>query len=620
MPLADILLGSPLASSDEKSQRVGPARGVPIFGLDALSSAAYGPEAALTILLPLGVAGLTYILPLTTGIVVLLAIVYFSYRQTIAAYPQGAGSYTVAKENLGEGAGLLAAAALLIDYLLNVAVAISAGVGALVSGVPKLQPYTLTLCLVILVLITIANLRGIREPGALFMAPTYLFVACLFVVILWGLWRSLLSGGHPQPLVPPPPFQTAQAAASTWIVLKAFASGCTAMTGVEAVSNGVQAFREPVVKSARLTLTVIISILILLLLGIAELARTYHIGATDPGQPGYQSVLSQLTEAVAGRGVFYGITIAAILSVLCLSANTSFADFPRVCRAVAMDSYLPRSLTNRGRRLVYSEGIWILAILSAGVLILFGGVTDRLIPLFAVGAFLAFTMSQAGMVAHWKKAGGRGARGSMLINGIGAIATGATLAIILAAKFTSGAWVVVLLVPAILAAMAATRHHYARVDRETAPRGRLLAGPVQPPIAVVPMEQWNSTTQKALRFAFGISNDIEIVHVDYEGCEPLQRNWAHEVEHAAQNSGVPMPRIVRLSSPYRFVIQPIIDHILALEKKHAEREIAVVIPMLVEPRWYQYFLHSERNELLSGLLLLKGDRRISIVNVPWYIK
>ncbi len=403
MSLINKLLGRPLASNEAGEQRIGFVAGVPTFGLDALSSAAYGPEAALTVLLPLGAAGLTFILPITVGIVILLAIVYISYRQTIAAYPNGGGSYTVASENLGPNTGLVAAAALMTDYVLNVAVGISAGVGALISAVPGLHHYTLPLCLVILILLTFVNLRGIGSAGSLFMLPTCIFILSLCTLVVWGILATISSGGHPHPVFPPAHLAKATEAVGAWVLLRAFASGCTAMTGVEAVSNGVQAFREPVVPAAHRALTVIIGILMVLLLGIAYLAHAYQIGATAPGTSHYQSVLSQLIGAVAGRGVFYWISIASILLVLCLSANTSFADFPRLCRAVAEDGYLPRSFTNQGRRLVYSEGIWLLAILSGVLLTVFDGITDRLIPLFAVGAFLAFTLSQSGMVAHWWK-------------------------------------------------------------------------------------------------------------------------------------------------------------------------------------------------------------------------
>jgi amino acid transporter len=420
MPLADLIFGRPLATSEEEQQRVGVLAGIPMLGLDALGSAAYGPEAALTLLIPLGLAGTGYIGPITGLIVALLAVVYFSYRQTISAYPHGGGSYTVAKENLGTPAGLLAAAALMLDYVLVVAVGISAGVGALVSAAPALQPYTLWLCLAILALITIVNLRGVRESGLAFMAPTYLFVISLLAVLGLGVIKALAAGGRPTPVAAPPPMPSAAAAASVWVLMRAFASGCTAMTGVEAVSNGVGAFREPSVVYARRTLTAIIALLAVMLVGIAYLCHAYGIGATEPGQAGYQSVLSLLVAAVVGRGVFYYITIGSVLAVLALSANTGFADFPRLCRVIAQDGFLPNAFAHRGRRLVYSHGILVLAFLSGVLLVDFRGITDSLIPLFAVGAFLAFTLSQAGMVAHWRKVGGPGSGRSMAINAAGA--------------------------------------------------------------------------------------------------------------------------------------------------------------------------------------------------------
>jgi amino acid transporter len=624
MGFINVLFGRPLASSEDEGERITPTQGIPTFGLDALSSAAYGPEAALTILLPLGLVGVRYIVPLTAGIIGLLVIVYFSYRQTIAAYPMGGGSYTVAKENLGNRAGLLAGAALMIDYLLNVAVGISAGIGALVSAVPSLQPHTLAMCLAVLVILTMVNLRGVREAGSAFVAPTYFFVGTLAVVILIGLYRVIASGGHPVAVVAlgqaagraPAALQ----AVGAWILLKAFASGCTALTGVEAVSNGVQAFRKPVVPAARATLTAIIAILIVLLGGIAALVRYYGIMATDPGTPGYQSVLSMVTAAVAGKGIFYDVTMFSVLLVLCLSANTSFADFPRLCRMIARDDYLPHSLATRGRRLVFSQGIWALAILAGLLLILFRGVTDRLIPLFAVGAFMAFTLSQAGMVGHWRRtaSGFEAARG-MLINGVGALATGITVMVIVVAKFAEGAWVVVLLLlPAMLVFMGRVRRHYEWVGKEVALTSALVLNTqnLKPPIVIVPVDQWNAATEKALQFAMTLSPDVEALHVmcDADEDRPAWK-WAEDPP-----AGTPGPKLVTLPSPFRLVVHPIVDYVLKVEKENADRTVAVVIATMVERHWYHYFLHNQRGQLLTALLLLSGDERINIVNVPWYLK
>jgi amino acid transporter len=621
MSLTDLLLGEPLPSSEERAERIGPAAGVPIFGLDALGSAAYGPEAALTMLVPLGAAGIGHIVPISVSIIVLLSIVYFSYRQTIEAYPTGGGSYIVARQNFGPRMGLFAGTALMIDYVLTAAVGISAGVGALVSAAPALQPHTLALCLVILAILTLVNLRGVRDTGLVFMAPTYLFVVCLLAAIAIGVIKTIGSGGHPHPVAPLPRPQTAAAAAGAWLLLRAFANGCTAMTGVEAVSNGVGAFRDPVVKNARATLTIIIATLVILLAGIAILCRAYGIGATEPGQAGYQSVLSQILTAVAGRGWFYYISIASILSVLAMSANTAFADFPRLCRAIARDSYLPRAFASRGRRLVYSHGIHVLTALTGLLLIIFGGVTDRLIPLFAIGAFMAFTLSQTAMVAHWRNKSGHRARTSMIVNGAGAIATAATTLIVLITKFTEGAWIIVVLIPGLLALMISVRRHYDSVGRQIASRAPLDLKTLPRPIAVVPISDWNRISQKALRFALTIAQDVHAVHID-AGEEPdgLRQNWSRYAETPARLAGLDPPRLVVLKSPYRFVLTPILDYIFQLEQDHPDRQIAVVLSELVEGHWYHYFLHNQLGEVLSARLTLGGDRRIIVVNTPWYLR
>jgi amino acid transporter len=621
MTVLDLLLGRPLASDEARGEQVGSLVGIPVFGLDALSSAAYGPEAALTLLIPLGALGIAYIVPINLSIIVLLTIVYFSYRQTIQAYPGGGGSYTVARQNLGASAGLLAAAALMIDYVLVVAVGISAGVGALVSAVPRLQPWTLLLCLGILAVITLVNLRGVRETGLLFTIPTVLFVGCLLVAIAIGVVKTLASGGHPVPVVIPPKVALVGAVPGLWLLLQAFASGCTAMTGVEAVSNGVKAFREPVVPTARRTLTIIIAILILLLAGIAYLVRAYGIAATNPGQPGYQSVLSMLLGAVAGRGVFYYVAIASVLLVLALSANTAFADFPRLCRAISRNNYLPHSFSTRSRRLVYSYGMYLLAALAAVLLILFRGVTDRLIPLFAVGAFLAFTLSQAGMVAHWRRIGGQGSTWSMLINGLGALATGVTVIVVLVAKFAEGAWVTMLLIPSLLIAMGAVRRHYHRVFLETRSSTPLELNDLSPPLVVVPIKNWNHIAKKALRFALKISTEVRAVHVESgEGTSVLREEWSRFVEEPTRRTAVAKPTLVILPSRYRYILSPIVDYVLEAERTCPHQQIAVLIPELVERHWYHHILHNKRAAVLKGLLLLKGNRRVVVINVPWYLE
>jgi amino acid transporter len=621
MSVRNVLLGRPLATEEEEGERVGPLAGVPILGLDALASAAYGPEAMLTVLLPLGAAGLHYTGLITPLIGLVLLLVFVSYRQTLEAYPGGGGAYTVARENLGPTASLVAASALLLDYLMNVAVAIAAGVGALVSVVPRLLPHTLPLCLSVLALLTLINLRGLRATGMAFMAPTYLFVACLVTTIVVGIVKVAHAAGAPASLVPPAALHSGTDAASTWIVLRAFAAGCTALTGVEAVSNGVPIFHEPSVVGARRTLLLIVGILAGLLFGEAFLCRAYHIGATAPGQAGFQSVLSQLVSAVLGRGVFYHVTLASVVIVLALSANTSFADFPRLCRILAGDRYLPEPFVHRGRRLAFSYGILVLAGLSALLLIAFGGITDALIHLFAVGAFLAFTMSQVGMVAHWLKQQGSRAKRGLALNALGALATGSTLVIVLASKFVEGAWLTLLLIVGTLILFKRVRRHYDFIARTTATQLSLEVGAPRPPIAVVPIRRWDAVSLKALSFAVGFASDVVAVQVltgDRE-VDDLRAAWDELAVAPARAQGLATPRLVVLHSEYRQLFQPLLGFVTDLARDHPNHQIAVIVPELVERRWYHYMLHNQTASILKTLLLFRGGPQIVLVSMPWYL-
>jgi amino acid transporter len=622
MSLLGWLLGRRLASDEQEHQQIGPLAGIPVLGLDALASAAYGPEAALTVLIPLGALGIGYVGPILAVIICLLLIVYFSYRQTIAAYSGGGGSYTVAKTNLGMIWGLTGGAALVLDYILNVAVGIAAGVGAIVSAFPSLLPYTLSLCLLILVLLAIVNLRGVRESGLVFMAPTYVFIVTLLIVMVVGVVKTLASGGHPVPIAAPPRLATATTVATAWMLLRAFANGCTAMTGVEAVSNGVPLFRKPTIPNAQRALTVIIALLALLLAGVAYLTRAYGIAATDPGQPGYQSVVSMLVGAVMGRGLFYYLTIGSVVAVLALSANTSFADFPRVCRVLAADRMLPDSFAIRGRRLVYSRGIVLLAVLSGALLIVFGGITDRLIPLFAIGALLAFTMSQAGMVVHWRRQGGKQARHSLPINLVGAIATGMTVVIVAVAKFSEGAWIVVVILPLLVAAFWRIHVHYGRVAEQLADNSPLDIDAVPPPIVVVAAQSWNKMTHRGLQFAIRLSPDVYALQVRAEiaKMKDLTAEWATLVEAPARAANLTPPRLVVLTSTYRQFFQPLIDFVLELRDKNPRRDIVVVIPDLITSRWYQELLHNHRGAILRALLRLRGGPRVIVVSTPFQVR
>jgi amino acid transporter len=630
MSMLEVLFGTPLRTDQQDQQRIGALRGIPVLGLDALASAAYGPEAALTVLLAVGAAASHYIAPISAVIIAVLLAVYLSYRQTIDAYPNGGGSYTVASENLGRFPGLLAASALSLDYILNVAVAVSAGVGAIVSAAPMLLPYTLPLCLAILVFLTMVNLRGIRESGLVFLLPTYLFVASLGLVIIVGVVRTVIGGGHPVPVAPPPAPVPATLAVTGWLLMRAFASGTTAMTGVEAVSNGVPLFREPTTRTANRTLTAIVGILIALLAGIAFLCPVYKIVATAPGAVGYQSVLSQLTGAVTGHGTLYYVTMSSVATVLCLSANTSFADFPRLGRVLALDRYLPLQFAHPGRRLVYTTGILLLCAMAAGLLTIFGGITDRLIPLFAVGALLAFTMSQWGMVAHWRRVGGPHARRSLVLNGLGAVATSLTVLVVIVTKFTEGAWITVLVIPLFMLFFLAARHSHERVDRAIMGEGTesspLSFASAEPPIVIVPLRRLDRVARKGLQFALSISSEVQAVLVvtddvtaDERCASSLSASWHDLVDVPALAAGHSSVSFVTLPSAYREFITPFLTYVRDVAAAHPNRYIAVVIPEVVERRWYDALFASHRPALLKAVLRVRGGPRVLVVDAPWHV-
>jgi amino acid transporter len=620
MRIIDVLLGRPIRTAEDATERVGPLRGVAILGLDALGSAAYGPEALLTVLLPLGAGGLRYLGLLMIAIVGLLILLSTSYWQTISAYPNGGGAYTVTRENLGTLPSLGAAAALLLDYLLNVAVAISAGVAALVSAVPALLPFTLVLCLAVLGLLTLINLRGLRSTGAAILLPTYAFVGCMFTLLVVGLLHGT------EHAAPAPLHAVAPAAlgptALTWLLVRAFANGCTAMTGVEAVSNGVPIFYSPSASGGRKTLLLIVGILIILLAGIAVLCNVYGILAKPPGQAGYESILSQLAAAVFGRGALYYLTIGSIISVLALSANTSFADFPRVCGLLANDRFLPEPFSQRGRRLTFSHGILLLSGLSALLLCLFGGITDRLIPLFALGALGAFTMSQVGMVRHWRKQRGAHARLASFTNLLGALATGLTLCCVLLAKFSAGAWVTLILVGAMLATFLAVRRHYDFIERAIHTAATLEIGPLEPALAVVPMRTWQGVSLKALRLAMSLSPRVCVLqiltrdrHVD-----DLRPRWRELAVLPTERLGLPTPELVVKESEYRQVLEPVLDAVREIARQHPDRAVLVVLPELVEARWYHSFLHSHTGAMLAHRLKAQGGKQVVIVRAPWHLR
>ena len=627
MSLISFVLGRRLANREAVGRKIGAFEGVPAMGLDGLGSASYGPEAMLTVLAVVGTAGLGAVQPITWAILVLLLILFLSYWQTVAAYPSNGGCYTVAQENLGEGAALLAAAALMVDYMLNVAVGISAGVGALTSAVPALHNYTLPLCLLILVAITLVNLRGTKESGLALAVPTYLFIVSLFFIVAMGAWATWTSGGHPTPVVAPPSSGTQAGTLTVWLVLRAFAAGCTAMTGVEAVSNGVSAFKEPTVKYAHRTLAAICAVLGVLLLGIATLAHAYGVMAMDETGDNYQSVVSQLVGAVWGRDWVYFVTIASVLAVLCLSANTSFVGFPRLCRQVASDGYLPKAFAIPGRRLVYTAGVLFLTIGAGALLAAFGGITDRLIPLFAVGAFLSFTLSQAGMASHWRRERRSHAdRVRFWINTVGAVTTGAALAIILVAKFSEGAWITILVIPLTLALLRLTRRYYRDLERHVLEGSRRLMDlhDHTPPSVIIPVERWDRLAHDAVHLAARLSPDVVALHLtDLDGPDAeqaksqLSSEWARFVEQPAKAAGLLPPRLMVVPSPYRSVLAPLLREVAAVQDRCPGRPIIVMLSELVGGRWWETVLHTRRAQRLRTQMLRHGGPNVSVLMVPW---
>ena len=623
MSLRTFLLGRRLANREGDEQKIGWVAAVPAMGLDGLGSSSYGPEAALTILAPLGAASLALIGWVIAPVVALLAILYLSYRQVVVAYPSNGGAYTVAKENLGAGASLVAAAALMIDYILNVAVGISAGVGALTSSLPALHPWTLELCLGVLALVALANLRGTREAGWLFAAPTYLFIASFLGLIGWGLVRIAASGGAPAPVIAPPPLRPAVEAVGLWLLIRAFAAGCTAMTGVEAVSDGVNALKAPVVRQAHRTLTAICLTLGLLLTGVVAVASGYHLGAMDQTRPGYQSVLSQLAGAVVGHGVVYYVAMTSLLAVLCLSANTSFVGFPRIARLVALDGYLPGGFAVADRRLVFSVGVIFLTVTAAALLLVFDGITDRLIPLFAIGAFLTFTLSQLGMVAHWRRDQARNA-GRLAINALGAATTSIALAVILAAKFLEGAWIVVLALPVIVALLVAVKSYYRRLDRRLAVSGPFAIDETDPPTVLVAYEDRTQLSDRALRFAMTLSPDILAVHLlrlggpeQEEDVAALRARFEAEIVQPLREAGRSPPRLVLVPAPYREIQEPILELVRKIDEATPGRSVAILIPELVMRHWWESLLHSRRASRLRRALLEHAGPRLMVVSSPW---
>jgi amino acid transporter len=612
-----LFVGSPLPTAEEMHQRLTKVKALAVFSSDALSSVAYATEEILLVLVVAGSAALGLSLPIALVIAGLLAIVATSYYQTIHGYPSGGGAYIVAYDNLGVWPGLTAAAALLIDYVLTVAVSITAGIAAITSAFPALFPFRVELCLLAIAFITWANLRGVRESGTLFAIPTYGFVLIFLVLIVTGLVRLITGTLSLVPAQTIPVVGRGAQALTLFLILRAFASGCTALTGIEAISNGIPAFQKPEADNAGKTLIAMAALLATMFLGITFLARSLGVVPVED-----QTVVSQIGRQVFGRGLLYLALQAATALILVLAANTSFADFPRLSAILARARYLPRQLTNLGDRLVFANGIIALALLASSLVVIFGGQTHRLIPLYAVGVFLSFTLSQTGMVSHWHREGGRGWQWKAAVNGLGAVATGVVLLVIVASKFIHGAWIVILLIPTFVWMFCTVKRHYVTLAEQLSleglePEEWVGTASHKTYKVVVPVSGMHRGTLAALRFARSLSKDVTAVIVDVvpqftASVREKWPTWGHDVP------------LVVLESPYRSTIGPLLTYLDEVDKRESERGLtAIVLPEFVPARWWHHLLHNQTALLLKTVLTYRRgqtDKDRVIVGVPYHLQ
>ncbi|MGH9788247.1 MAG: APC family permease [Candidatus Acidiferrales bacterium] len=602
-----ILVGTPLETAALPEQRLGKPGALAVLASDNLSSTAYATEEILLALTAAAAVGamvpIHYVVPLAGAIALLTAIVAASYGQTMHAYPTGGGAYTVAKENLGVTSALAGGAALLLDYILTVAVSAAAGIAAITSAVPSLFPYRVQLCVLGVVAILLINLRGVRESAAVLAGPVYFFILSMFVLILGGLFRFLTGD-----VSPPPPAETQ----ATWdlayvlLILRGFAHGCVALTGVEAVANGVRIFRAPVARNASITLYIMAGLLASMFLGTSFLASVYgFLPRTD------ETLLSQIGRAIYGDSPVYYAIQAATMIILILAANTSFAGFPRLASVIAQDRFLPRQLANLGDRLVYSNGMIFLALVAIALLVLFGGDVHSLIPLYMVGVFLAFTLSQAGMIVHWRRSTEPGKGWRMAINAVGAVATGLVLIVVGIVKFTEGAWMVIFALAAIMIFFRKVRDHYYQVGRDLS-----LTDYEKPEelrhTAVVPVPgSPNKMVLAAIEYARSISKDVIAIHINRDGAdrEELQQQW---------HNWAPDVPLVVLDSPYRAITQPLLRFIDEIHNWRDEDVVTVVIPEFVSSRWWHHFLHNQTTAYLKVALLFKPH--VIVTSVPHHLR
>jgi amino acid transporter len=598
------LVGDPLKTAQAAHERLSKRLALAVFSSDALSSVAYATEEILLVLILAGTAAVSWSIPVSLSIAMLLGILTVSYQQIIFEYPEGGGAYIVAKSNLGTWPGLTAAAALMIDYVLTVAVSVAAGIAAVTSAVPALFPHRELLCLLAIITVLIVNLRGVRESGRVFAVPTYLFIVVILLMIAAGLGQIFLGevSGRTSSVGPQ---SIGMGSVTIFLLLRAFASGCTALTGVEVISNGVLAFQKPEPKNAALTMLGMATILGVLFMGISTLA--YHFGVLAKED---ETVVSQIARATFGEGLMYYLIQASTMFILILAANSAFAGFPRLASILARDGYMPHQMSLMGDRLVFSNGVIILGVFSCLLIVLFRGNTHALIPLYAVGVFLSFTLSQAGMVKRWLIKKGPHWRKKLAVNGIGALTTAAATLIIASTKFIHGAWIVIVLIPLLILMFRSIRFHYTAVTEQIS-----LTRDARPPrprrnMVLIPIGGVNRSVVRAVDYSRSRGGEIRAILVDVDKEETARV----EIQWAQWGCGVPL---IVLPSPYRSILGSILNYIEEQRQKDPDCWITVVVPEIIPARWWQNILHNQRALMLKAALLFKD--RVVLTDVPFHL-
>jgi amino acid transporter len=600
--LKRLFVGTPLPTAQSRHERLSKPSALAVFASDALSSTAYATEEILRVLVLAGTVALSYSLPIGVAISLLIAIVIASYRQTILAYPLGGGAYIVSKDNLGTLPALVAAAALMVDYVLTVAVSVAAGIAAVTSALPGLFPYRVPLCVAAVVAVSLANLRGIRDTGKIFAAPTYLFIASVIGLIGYGAAGAVFDFLGEAPYQPHPP---GLEGVGFFLLMRAFASGCTALTGVEAVSDGVPAFKPPEARNASVVLTWLGVILLVLFFGITYLAYDFGIQPKE-----HETVVSQLARHVFGGGFLYYEIQAVTMLILLLAANTSFQDFPRLAYFLARDRFIPRQFATQGDRLVFSNGIVILGGVAIALLVIFAGDTHSLIPLYAVGVFISFTASQAGMVRRWLRVRGQGWWWRMGLSGVGALVTGVVTVTIAVTKFSHGAWIVVLLIPSLVAMFLIVRQHYGEVARQLSLDDYSIPPPMTNTVLVLVGDLHRGVVH-ALQYAQTLSPSAKALYVetDPERTRRLEERWG--------KWGQGLPLIV-LASPYRSLLGPLLEYIDQLQRHGDNHVVTIVLPEFIPARWWQQILHNQTALLIKGTFLFR--KNVIVTDVPYHLR